>query len=110
MTIRGIYTMLTQTGLPVAYNAFPQASAPDPPFMVYTFPGSADVMADDTNYVRANELNVELYTDEKDPATEALVERALLSNGLPFTRYETWIEGERLFQVTFETEVIINGE
>ena len=52
-------------------------------------------------------MNIELYTDLKDPETENKVEAVLDSHGVFYDRTEVWIESERLYEVlySFETEV-----
>jgi hypothetical protein len=39
-------------------------------FSVFFFPGSDNLFADDTVFQKIDELNIELYTDKKDPDTE----------------------------------------
>ena len=107
-----VSTSTTDT-IPVAYYAFPEDDpnnpAPPPPFICYYYPGSDDLMADGTNYQKIRPLTVELYTDNKDFAVEKQVETALNSAGFAFTRDETYINTERLYLVSYETEVVITN-
>lgn len=107
MTYQEVYTMLQGIGLPVTYYEWPENHAPDPPFIAFFFPGDNDFKADDSNYVKVRELVVELYTDEKDFALEAQVEQAL--SGMVYEREEQYIDSERMFQVIYTMEVVING-
>lgn len=109
MTATDIQTLLATTGLPASYLSFPEDNAPDPPFICWYFPGSADLYADNINYGRINELTIELYTAEKDLTREAALETILIEANIPFARSETWIDSERLYQITYETEVIIHA-
>lgn len=108
MTYKEIKTLLETTGLPVAYYQWEEGGAPEPPYIVFYFPNSNDFIADDSNYSRIRELNVELYTNRKDFALEEIVE-GVLSN-LVYSRDETYIDSEGLYLVAYYTEVVITDE
>ena len=57
-------------------------------------------------YLKVDVVHIELYTDEKNPETEALVEAVLDAHGIFYDRTEVWIESEKLYEVLyyFETE------
>ena len=107
-----VSTTTTDT-IPVAYYAFPEDDpnnpAPPTPFICYYYPGSDDLAADNTNYQKIRPLTVELYTDNKDFATEGLVETALNNAGFVYSRDETYIDSEKLYLVSYETEVVITN-
>ena len=67
MTYDNVIEMLEEAGLPLAYDHFAEGESPDPPFLVFLFPGTDNVFADDTVYQKIDQLNIELYTDKKDP-------------------------------------------
>ena len=109
MTLQELYTALKAIGYPVAYSHFvdtPQNPAPAPPFITYREAYSSDVMADNINYVGVSNIQIELYTDRKDPVAEAAVQSKLKELGLPYSKIETYIEDERLFQVIYEAQLI----
>jgi hypothetical protein len=104
-----LYQALKAIGYPVAYSHFvdaPQNPAPPPPFITYQFAFSGDLMADNINYVDISNFQVELYTASKDPAAETAVQNKLKELGLPYSKTETWIEEEKLFQTIFEIQLI----
>lgn len=107
MTYQEINTMLQAIGLPVTYYQWPEGHAPEPPYLVFYYPGDNDFKADDRNFVKIRELVVELYTDEKDVELEETVEEAL--SGMVYERDETYIDSERMFEVAYTMEVVING-
>ena len=110
MTYKEVNTMIAGFGLPYAYNEFPQGTETAPPFICFLFQdGSDDLMADNTNYTKIRPLAIELYTDNKDFATEETIEAALTSAGLAFQRSEVYIASERMYQINYITEVTING-
>lgn len=109
MTYTEVATMVKSIGLPFAYYQFPEGTGQAPPFVVYFYSESNDVFADGTNYQKKPVLNIELYTSEKDFETEAVVEKILNDNGLTYYREENYIDSEKLYQIAYEMEVIING-
>lgn len=109
MTYEEIYEALNSLeDIPVTYYAYPTNHVPPLPFMVYYFPNDNDDPADDTNYGRIMQLNVELYTEHKDFQTEARVESLLSSMGLVYTRAEQYITSEEMYEVLYESEVVID--
>lgn len=109
MTIAELVKGLETSGLEVAYYQWPENEAPEPPYLLYYFPNSDDFIADSINYAKIEALNVELYTVNKDFTTEAKVEKALNDLGLSYIRSEQYITTEKMYEVLFETEVLING-
>ena len=113
MLIADINTMLGQTGLPKTYYSWPEDDPAHPvpplPYIVWYFPNTDNFAADDRVYSHIEALNIELYTRTKDFATEAAVEAILAANGIVWNRQESWIESEKMYEVLYTTEVIING-
>lgn len=105
MTVKDAAAMVAELGLPYAYHHFAEGESPEPPFVVYLFPGSDNFAADGKVYFKANELDVELYTDKKDPALEDRLEHILDDHGLFYQKHESWIESEKMYEVLYEMEV-----
>lgn len=120
MTYKQVYQVISGIekapgeNIPVAYLMFPaddpQNPPPDPPFICYYYTGDDDLLADDTNYQKIRPLTIELYTDNKDFALEDSVETALNAAGLVFSRMESFIESEKMFMASYETEIIVTEE
>ena len=110
MTYQEVATMVASIGVPYAYYQFPEGTAQPTPFVCFYFDNSDDLVADNTNYQRIRPLVIELYTDNKDFAAEENVETALNSAGLVYSRSETFIDSERLYEVIFSTEIVITDE
>ena len=108
MTTTEIATMVDSFGLTNwRYDHF--SETPAPPYVVYYYPSENDVFADDSNYVNRRQLFIELFTKQKDPTSEAAIEAKLASNGLTWYKQTDFLNDEKLYQTTYETEVIING-
>lgn len=109
MTLEEIGNMLDETELPNAYDHFAEGESPEPPFLVFLLPGSNHFGADGKVYRKITELDIELYTDYKDPDTEALLEDVLDAHDIYYTKDETYIESERLYEVIYSTEVLYDA-
>ena len=99
--------IMKETGLPFAYDHFAEGESPNPPFITFLLPGSNNFAADGKVYKKINEVHIELYTDEKNPETEALVEDVLDEHEIFYEKTEVWIESEKLYEIlySFEREV-----
>lgn len=109
--IEKLTALLTDFGVPFAYDHFAEGEAPDPPFVCYLLPGSNNFSADGSVYYKITEVGIELYTDHKDPELENRLEDILDGALLFYNKTETWIESEKLYEVlySFEMEVDSNG-
>lgn len=112
MTTQELSSIVAGIGLPYAYYQFPPDDPnnppPDPPFICYFFARSNDLYADDSNYATINHLVIELYSDDKDFEHEAAVESALRGAELPWSKSETYLDDERMYMTTYDTEVLIH--
>lgn len=106
MTHEDIVHMLEEANIPLAYDHFAEGESPDPPFLVFLFPGSENVFADDTVFQKVDDLNIELYTDKKDPELEKRIETILMEHDCPYEKSEVWIAEERMYEVLYQTQVI----
>ena len=104
-----IYTMVQSVGLPCAYYQFPDDTPQEPPFLCWFFSVNTDTMADNENYVDKEVLNIELYTKQRDFEQEAEVEAALKSYGFVYAKEASFVDSEKIWQISYESEVIING-
>lgn len=104
MTQAELYQALKSLGMPVAYGSF--STPVTPPFITYQFAYSSDLIADNQNYVDISNFQVELYTAKKDLAAEKLVQDKLKELGLPYSKVETFLEEEKLYQVIYEIQLI----
>ncbi len=109
MTYQEVDALVASLGLPYAYYQFPKKTDQPCPFLCFYFEGSDDFAADNRNYQKIRPLTIELYTDDKDFALEAQIETALAAAGLVYSRSEVYIGSERMYQITYEMEVIINA-
>ena len=107
MTLKEIATMISTIGYPYRYSHF--SEVPQPPYVVFYYPSENDVLADNSNYVNKRQFFVELFTQTKDVTAEAAVEAVLKANGFSWYKQTDFLNDEKLFQTTYEMEVIIDG-
>lgn len=105
MTTQELYAGLISLGYPVAYSHFSEGNVPKPPFITYYYPGTDNFSADGIVYQEINEVDIELYSKEKDLEAEKKIVDWLTRNGLFYEKLEYYIESEKMIQVIFETEI-----
>ncbi len=110
MTYAEIVSMLESIGLPLAYHHFEEGESPVPPFLVFYFPNTNNFGADDKVYQEVQVLNIELYTDAKDPGLEERVESTLDAKEIFWNKDGSWIASEKMYEVIYEMEIIYHGE
>ncbi len=112
MTTENIATMVGEMAEAIGgdfnYLMFPENSAPNPPYILFYYPRRDDFLADDIQYQVITQLNIELYTSEKDFDKEDAIETILRNYGLVFSKDEAWQNDEKLFEILYTMEVIIN--
>ena len=105
MTHEDVMQMLAETEIPFAYDHFAEGESHKPPFLVYLYPRAANFAADGIAYYKKDRMQIELYTDKKDIQLEERIEAVLDKYGLFYSKSETWISSEKLYEVLYETEV-----
>lgn len=108
MSLEELFAILN--GIPefnnkVAYRCFPTTKAPKLPFICYLATSTNNVFADNKTYDVIRGIDVELYTENKDVASESLVEQALDDANIPWNKYEEYIDTEKCYQITYSVEV-----
>ena len=109
MSLIELVALLRSTGYPVAFSHFhvdENNPPPNPPFIVYTTPNDPDFKADNKNYHKITDVDIELYTDKKDLQAEQAIESLLDDNDLPYSSYQVFIEEENLHQKVYEVRLI----
>lgn len=108
MTGREVFQIVKAVGFPAAYHHFEEGQEPDKPYLVYLYPGTNNFSADGIVYQGVNRLDIELYTDKKDLEAERRVEAVLNKHGFFYEKTEMYLESEKMFEVLYEMEVLIN--
>lgn len=109
MKYKDIKAIIANTRLPNAYYAFREGEVPDLPYIVWYFPAMRPEVADNSIHAQISALNIELYTLNKDFATEAAVETVLANAGLIWRKSEAFLDDEDMYETLYEMEVLIDG-
>lgn len=112
MTKKEFTDFLKSFGLPYKYHHFTEEDEPQEleSYMVYDFPESADFYADNINYANVQPLDIRFYFQSKDIEKEQEVETLFAAAEIPYSKTETWIEEEQLFEILYESEVFIQWQ
>lgn len=105
MSYEQIAAMMEEMELPFAYHHFAEGECPQPPFLVFLSTGERTFSADNEMYFSSKQLDIELYTDRKQPELEEQVEMVLSQHEIYYTKTEVWIASEQLYEVLYEMEV-----
>lgn len=103
--LTGLKTILTGTGLPVAYGFFPEEANISPPCITYQIAYSSNTSADNKTYHKVQNVDIFLFTKTKDTASEALLESALDSASIPYQTTETYLSDEAVYQIIYEIKI-----
>lgn len=94
--------------VPWAYYQFEEETSP--PFLVYNFPESDDFYADNINYKGKTVLELYYCSDFKDFEAEEQIETFLKINGIAYTKEQTYIDSDAMWETLYNTEVFINEQ
>ena len=89
----------------VAYRAFPVGAAPSLPFICFMEMESNNFVADCKVYHKVTDVNIEFYSDFKDPTTEAAIEAMLNDNLLVWDKAEYYINDENVLEVVYGIQI-----
>lgn len=105
LTLKEVHAIISSTGIPTVYRAWPVNEAPALPFICYFETGSNNVVADNVVYQNVKQIAIELYTDTKDEETESKVEAALFTAEIPWDKTESFLDKESCYLILYEIEV-----
>ncbi len=101
MNHKEVISLIEEMNIPYAYHHFAEGESPSPPFICFLYPNAVNFGADNIVYHSFTELDIELYTDEKNPDLETQIEDILTTHELYFEKSEVWIESEKLYEVLY---------
>ena len=105
MTHKEVIALVEEMGFPFAYHHFAEGESPDPPFICFLYPNVVQFAADTIVFHSDKAVDIELYTDEKNPELEEAVEAVLTAHEIYFEKSEVWIDDEKLYEVLFSIVV-----
>ena len=102
MTKEQVEEILEEVGIPYAYHHFEVEEEVAPPFICWVIPGTDNFAADGKVYFKTDEVNIELYTDQKDFELEQRLEDVLEKWEIFWEKSEEYIEEEKMYEVLYE--------
>lgn len=109
MTYENIKVMIESLGLPFTYYQWREGdNIPNLPYVVFYFPNSNNFSADNVVWKNIEQMNLEIYTSQKDFAIEKHVEAMLENNGLFWEKNESYIENEDMYEVLYQIKILIS--
>ena len=89
----------------VAYRAFPIGAAPSLPFICFKEIESNNFVADCKVYHKITEVDIELYSDQKDTVSEEGIESMLNEKKIVWDKSEYYIDSENMLQIVYGIEI-----
>lgn len=105
MILQEFHSILKSTGLPVAYLSFDETDVPDMPFITYQETGSNNFGADGIVYQPIKQMQVDLFTSNKDIEAEEKLETAFRNAVIFWQKVQTVDDNEDCQRYTYEVEV-----
>ncbi|MCD7751011.1 MAG: hypothetical protein LUI10_04630 [Lachnospiraceae bacterium] len=102
MTHEEVMAMMAELKIPFAYHHFAEGEAVEPPFACFLYPYEDSFGADNIVYYQSPIMDLEIYTDAKNPDLETAVEAVLTAHELYYEKTEVWIESEMLYEILYE--------
>ncbi|HWI49115.1 MAG TPA: hypothetical protein VNU45_12905 [Rummeliibacillus sp.] len=100
MTLTELATILESLGYPVRYDHF--SSSPTLPFIIYTNPSDNTFGADNKVTYKTKNIDVEVYTKNKDSVLEAKIEKLFDDNEIFYDDPdEIFIQSENVYKRTY---------
>lgn len=98
-----IKTAFDTAKIPYAYNVFPtDDGAPALPYVTAYVSSGEGMMADDENYYDTMTIQLLLFTEIKDPATEDTVRGILKDLECPYSWTESYSTEERMYVINYQ--------
>ena len=91
-------------GFECTYRSY--KSPPGLPYTVIKETNDSDFKADNKNYQKIRNYDLEYYHEIKHPPSEDKIENKLDELGLSYNKLETEIESENLIQTIYEIQLI----
>ena len=97
MTLAEFIELFDECGIPIAFDHFKTEQSL--PYLVYIVAANNQFGADNITYHSAPELQLELYTEQKDTSKEAVVENII--SGFYFTKEEGYLASDQMYMVAY---------
>ena len=104
MTYMDLINEIKALDFPCTYGSF--KSTPSIPFCTVNFAYNNDMIADNQNYQDVGQYQLEYYNSITYQPDEQKIESKLTELCLPYTKVETFLDSEDLYQFIYEFQII----
>lgn len=94
-------------GCGYSYYTNDEAKVVKAPFLLFDYPDRDDMSADNTNYVKKQNLNIEYDSKFRDLDKETLIESKLTEYGFFYSKTDAYIDGENVYETLYSMQVVI---
>ena len=94
-------------GCGYSYYTNDEAKVVKAPFLLFDYPDRDDISADNTNYVKKQNLNIEYDSKFRDLDKETLIESKLTEYGFFYSKTDAYIDGENVYETLYSMQVVI---
>lgn len=103
MGLKELKELLELTGLPVAYSSF--KTAQNLPFICFLETFTNNLFADGKTYKIISNVDIELYTKNRDAEKEQALETVLNNACIKWEKETEYIEDENCYMVTYSIQI-----
>ena len=94
------------TGLPIAYISW-HGNPPSLPYCLFLQVGSDDNYADDSNYLKVANVQLEFYSQLKDSGTQSKIESFFMANDITYEyQGDTYLDSEQMQMAVYQIQLI----
>ncbi len=94
-------------GCGYSYYTNDEATVVKAPFLLFDYPDRDDMAADNLNYVKKQNLNIEYDSSFRDLDTETTIESKLTEYGFFYSKNDAYIDGENVYETMYSMQVVI---
>lgn len=105
MSLEEFAEILAETGLPIAFKAFPDDQKTKFPYLCYQEPETNNFFADGIVYYSFKRIAVELYCKLRSLETETTIETVFHNHGLPWVKEAYYNDKQKCYEIDYEIEV-----
>ena len=94
-------------GCGYSYYTNDEAKVVKAPFLLFDYPDRDDMSADNKNYVKKQNLNIEYDSHNRDLDKETLIESKLTEYGFFYSKTDAYIDSENVYETLYSMQVVI---
>ena len=94
-------------GCGYSYYTHDEAQVVKAPFLLFDYPDRDDMSADNSNYVKKQNLNIEYDSQIRDLDKETLIESKLTEYGFFYAKESAFVDDQNVYETMYSMQVVI---